>query len=471
MTNHERSLTDRLLQAFPSGSFCLPAMLELAAIEETTDVPTAAVECLARPRLLLNPQWIAEHAATPEKLVMLTLHELHHVVLGHTRLYPRITPLDNLVFDAVINSMLCHLLPDQACMALMTDFYSERAFPECFLRPPPGWRPGKPARTPAALTRPELAHLAPLHASLYTPQGVCYEALREALKPKVSKDQLGSVKLLGDHRSESDGASSAGQLEIRSPALLSEVRRIVERWPQPPDPIRGRSLANELRRVSVPVRRPSNAQRLAGLLRLVAGVSDRGRLRSLRVQPHPVESPLPVIDRRSTVLRSLGVNPLLHRASVPARTRTPSGERVHVYLDVSGSVTGLVPALYGAVLACGDRVHPVVHLFSTQVVDATLQQLRMGYCKTTHGTCIECVGDHMVRNRVRRAVMVTDGYVGKPGAGTHAALEQAVLGVALTQGGTRQDLQAMTDHWAELDDLQTSTRNNFTSTQLQGDLP
>ncbi|MFM7809023.1 MAG: hypothetical protein ACKPEA_14020, partial [Planctomycetota bacterium] len=113
----------------------------------------------------------------------------------------------------------------------------------------------------------------------------------------------------------------------------------------------------------------------------------------------------------------------------------------------------------------------VVHLFSTVVVDVTLQRLRTGYCSTTNGTCIECVGEHMVRNRVRRAVMVTDGFVGEPGASTHAALEQAVLGVALTKGGARKDLQAVTDHWAELDDLQTSTANNFASTQLQGELP
>jgi len=471
MSESTVSLTDRLLQAFPSGSFCLPAMLELASIEETDAVPTAAVECCARPRLLLNPQWTAKHAETPEKLMMLTLHELHHVVLGHTRLYPRITPLDNLVFDAVINSMLCHLLPDQACIALMTEFYSDRAFPECFLRPAPGWRLGKPARTPAALERPEHAHLATLYRMLYTPAGVGYEALREALRPKVNEATLGRVKLLGDHRSESDGASSAGQLEIRSPALLGEVRRIVERWPQPPNPILGRSLADALRDASVSAVKPSNAQQLARLMRLVGGVSVRGRLRAMHAQPHAVESPLPVIDRRSAVLRSLGVNPLLHRASVPGRMRAPCGDRVHVYLDVSGSVQGLVPALYGAVLACGERVHPVVHLFSTRVADVTLQQLRQGFCSTTNGTCIECVGEHMVRNRVRRAVMVTDGFVGKPGASTHAALEEAVLGVALTQGGARQDLQAVTDHWAELDDLQTSTGNNFASTQLQGELP
>ncbi|MFM7808808.1 MAG: hypothetical protein ACKPEA_12930, partial [Planctomycetota bacterium] len=429
---------------------------------------TAAVECCARPRLLLNPQWVAEHAQTPERLMMLTLHELHHVVLGHTRLFPRATPLDNLVFDAVINSMLCHLLPDQACTSLMTQFYRHDAFPECFLRPGMGWAPGRTAITPAALQQPELQHLADLHRRLYTPQGVGYEELREALRPKVNLQQMQAITLLGDHRDESEGASSAGQLEIRSPALLGEVRRIVERWPQPPEPIRGRSLADELRREVVQVQRPSNATRLAELLRRVGGASEHGPLRKMRAQPHAVESPLPSIDRRSAVLRSLGHAPMLHRATVPARRLGRCGERVHVYLDVSGSVKGLVPALYGAVLACGERVHPVVHLFSTVVVDATLQQLRSGFVKSTNGTCIECVGEHMTRHGVRRAVLVTDGYVGAPGASTRKALEQAVLGVALTSGGKRGDLHAVVDHWVDLDPLQVSPRDNFTS--IQGDV-
>jgi hypothetical protein len=129
----------------------------------------------------------------------------------------------------------------------------------------------------------------------------------------------------------------------------------------------------------------------------------------------------------------------------------PSSDRVHVYLDVSGSVTGMVPSLYGAVLACGPRVHPVVHLFSTKVFDVTLQQLRAGRCETTNGTCIECVGEHMTRHGVRRAVLVTDGFVGKPGTSTHAAMKQAVVGVALTPGSTQHaDLEEVADHWANL---------------------
>jgi hypothetical protein len=451
MTATTSSLTERLLQAFPSGSFCLPAMLELASIEETDAVPTAAVECCARPRLLLNPQWINEHAATPEKLVMLTLHELHHVVLGHTRLYPRATPLDNLVFDAVINAMLCHLLPDRACVALMTDFYREDRFPECLLRPSRGWKPGQPGVVPQPLYSAKLMHLQSLYAQLYTPQGVGYDELRDALQRTLTPEILQGVTLLGDHRDETEGASSAGQLEIRSPALLGEVRRIVERWPQPTDPIRGRSLANELKRIVVKIMPPSNATRLARLLQRVGAHSQHGCLQGIRSLPHPVETPLPTMDRRSTVMRSLGVQPMLHRTTVPTRRMAPSSDRVHVYLDVSGSVTGMVPSLYGAVLACGPRVHPVVHLFSTKVFDVTLQQLRVGRCETTNGTCIECVGEHMTRHGVRRAVLVTDGFVGKPGASTHAVMEQAVVGVALTPASTqRADLEEVADHWANL---------------------
>ena len=46
-------------------------------------------------------------------------------------------------------------------------------------------------------------------------------------------------------------------------------------------------------------------------------------------------------------------------------------QRVHVYVDVSGSVDAIRGALYGAVLDFREQVHPVVHLFSTKVADVT----------------------------------------------------------------------------------------------------
>src|SRR5688572_6165173 len=92
-------LADRILDCFPSESYALIALLKLLDIEESRDVPTAAVECRMQPRLLVNPDFVDLHAFTPERLLMLVMHELHHVLLGHTRLFPRVTPAQNFVFD------------------------------------------------------------------------------------------------------------------------------------------------------------------------------------------------------------------------------------------------------------------------------------------------------------------------------------------------------------------------------------
>ena len=144
------SLAERILDSFPSGSYALSALLRLMDIVESTNVPTAAVECRVQPRLLMNPEFVARHANTPEKLLALVMHELHHVLLGHTTLVPRITPVQNFVFDAVINGLVCRMFPGAEHTSFFTDFYSANSFPECLLRPPPGW-PGTPARVTGVL--------------------------------------------------------------------------------------------------------------------------------------------------------------------------------------------------------------------------------------------------------------------------------------------------------------------------------
>ena len=496
------SIADQLLGSFPSGTYCLPALLSLAEIVETTSVATAAVECTLRPRFLINPEWVAQHAQTPEKLVMLTMHELHHVVLGHTRLFARATPLDNLVFDAVINSMLCQLFPERPYQALLTDIYSENKFPECFLRPTNVWTNGVQITVPPVLLQPEHKHLAPLYKKLYTPEGATYEELREAFRGAISDEQFVKVQLLGDHSDENPSsdqapndvayaaagkgsgkspgglriefagetdalyddadesecelkqpkcASSAGRLETRSPQLLQEVRRIVEQWPRPNNPIKGRSLHDLLVSTTVGLAPRSNRGALTKLLRTMSMQSGKGRVRNLHMDNVCVESPIPRLMRRSVVLNAIGAAPLLHQEQLDMKRVVPQGEQVHVYLDVSGSVSGLVGALYGAILDNKQFVHPVVHLFSTRVVDVTLQQLRAGYCVTTGGTCIGCVAQHMQQHKVRRAVIVTDGFVGAPGVVARRILESVRIGVALTPDNSiRRDLEGLVEHWAQL---------------------
>jgi hypothetical protein len=436
----ESRLEDRILDAFPSGNYGLLALLRLLEIVETTEVPTAAVECTELPRLRINPEFVERHAETPERLLMLVMHELHHVLLGHTRLFPRLTPVDNLIFDAVINALLCRMFPGAEHTSFFTRYYRDDSYPECLLRPAAGWTPTAPVPVPPALEGSEMASAREVYRALYSETGTHYQELYDALRSVVAV--AAAVPLLGSHGTE---------LEPLSGPIFEVVRSVVEHWPQPLSPIRGRSWSEvlNLRRV---VLRPSNRAVLRALLRKVArpGIGASSGLPA--PEPVAVLSPIPGRDRRAAVLRALGVPQLLYRQESPIMRRA-SCERVHVYLDVSGSIGELKGAIYGAVLDCHEFVHPLVHLFSTVVDDVSLTGLRQGECRTTAGTSIECVAAHMARHRVRRAVLLTDGFVGRPGITAGQTLSRAVLGVALTPGAAlRTDLEPYPRFWAQLDE-------------------
>lgn len=241
-------LVNRILDCVPAGTYALRALFQLVDIVESDEVATAAVEGGYAPRMLVNPEFVERYAATPERLVMLVMHELHHIILGHTRLLPTSTKLDNIVFDAVINAMLCRAFPDPAGIAFLTDFYAADRVPEAILRPPSRWQP-EDERNPISKQLVDAGYqdLALAHRGLYSPAGATYEEVREALEKSCTEAEAAGVKLIGGH---DEGGLQEGNLEDRAPVLLDVIRQIVEQWPQPPEPIRGRSLADALQSTS-----------------------------------------------------------------------------------------------------------------------------------------------------------------------------------------------------------------------------
>ena len=449
-------LAEQILECFPGGSYAFAALLRLLDIVESNSVETAAVECRAEPRLLVNPNFVERHANTPEKLFMLVMHELHHVLLGHTTLFPAATPVHNFIFEAVINGLLCRMFPAGEYTALFRDYYDPGNFPMCLLRPPPSW-PGRKhavASGIAKLPNAQRKRAAEAHAALYSEAGATYlevaEVLPQVLATCGAGDAVGDVPLLGGHGEHS---STMGGLEHRSPLLFDIVRGIVEQWPQPPDPIQGRSLADVIATSKVIVQRKrSNRGVLRRLIEEVAAQGSEGEVRRRVIDRVPAQSPLPNFDRRAMVQGYLGFHPLLYQAQVPCARRKPAADRVHVYLDVSGSMETVKGALYGAILDCHSQVHPTVHLFSTAVEDVTIPELRRGVCKSTGGTDIACVASHIAKNGIGRALVVTDGWVGRP-AGEHLAiLSRTKLAVALFGPSTQKgDLEPVADHLVELE--------------------
>jgi hypothetical protein len=112
-------------------------------------------------------------------------------------------------------------------------------------------------------------------------------------------------------------------------------------------------------------------------------------------------------------------------------------EKVHLYLDVSGSVESLLGGLFAAVRGVADLVAGPVHLFATDLVDVPVRGLATGLCQSTGGTSLAPVARHIREHRVRRAVIVTDGQAGCVGARDRETLRETILGVALTSGRER----------------------------------
>ncbi|MCC6772464.1 MAG: hypothetical protein IT360_14815, partial [Gemmatimonadaceae bacterium] len=211
-----RALRERIFDAFPVQQSAFARLLALLDIEATQEVPTAAVTLGARSRLLVNPAFVAANCATNHDLVMLVLHELHHVALGHTRLFPRISPAQNWAFDCVINAQLSRLHPQPHWTALFRRCYAADAFPEALLRPPEGWRTDGEHWLPGRAGE--------VHRALYSDASVSYADLY-ALLARMAPDGAGAVaqRLLGDHTPH-DGTPI-------DPDVLHELREIVADWP------------------------------------------------------------------------------------------------------------------------------------------------------------------------------------------------------------------------------------------------
>lgn len=395
-----RQLAEKIYESFPVTQPAFGQLLGLLDIEASRDVPTAAVTLGTRSRLLINPDFIADKCKGPFDLCILVLHELYHVVLGHTRLYERSTPVHNWAFDAVINAQLSQLFPEPHQTSLFRHSYSPEVFPECMLRPPEGWR-----------TKEEKWHLGgqagEVHKALYTENSTSYEELFRLLQTLVLSDgtALGSEQLLGSHGDEN---------EATDPELLNEIRGIIAQWPMV-EQRSGRDLGDALTPKQLVLRRKHNAA--VGILRnalsRLADVGSDGTL-SPRVSLCPSDSLLPYrsqVDRRAEVLSASGQEPFFFQ-STSSQASLARSERVHIYLDVSGSMDGVIKPLYEALIPLLGKVAPKIHLFSTAVSDIAHDELKKGILHTTGGTSIDVVTDHILKEKVRKALIVTDGWVG-----------------------------------------------------------
>lgn len=402
------TLQRRILHSLPGGSFELETFIGLVGVEVTDRVETAAVTCGARSRLLLNPEFVAAHCRTDEHLFMLVLHELWHVLLGHTRLYPRPTTAHNIAFDAVINAGLVHRFPDREYRGFFEHLYSADRFPERLLRPPVGW-PARPVFTGPGPTGTEtlLRALYPVRTAPSAYWADVVALLRDAA--------VECPDLLGDHTTDDQGYAAVLDDDLVGGPLRDLVDRSPMTFPDGTgvggggllsDRAVGRTGSRSVRREFEEILRRSCRPDPAGT---PEPTPEWGSVPSVSVLPHRH-------DRRRLARARLGVPALLHQRPVPTRVVRPSPPATaRVYVDVSGSMSSYLPLLFGPLLTVVQRRLATLWQFSTAVAPLPLAAVRDGVISTTGGTDIDCVLAHALDDPATSCiVLVTDGFVLDP---------------------------------------------------------
>jgi hypothetical protein len=419
-------LTSRLLRCLPAATFEMETLCRLAGIRSSRDIPTAAVECRQRPNMLLNPDFVARFCQRDEHLFLLVMHELWHIILAHTRLYPRVTTIHNIAFDAIINAGLARQFTAPEYRGFFEALNPPDKFPGMLLRPPVGWPENTqypPDDTMPRGTRSILERLYPPHN-----QQDSADPLYEELLDLLRKAGMGAEclvvfvdpVLLGDHDDPEREARALG-----SPVLRDMLRDMLRKWPRLPVSLgREAGPGGALSGWSSDVRSTSeNARRAFGhTLRRCLGPQEGSRKRKARSQITGTVGMGVLPNARERMIparKQLGAQGMLWNQTGEIRARVPEKpSRAHIYLDVSGSMAQLLPHLLGMLLPYVRSHQAVVFQFSNFVEAMPLADLQNGKLRSSGGTDINCVLRHALdtRPRITRALIVTDGYTGFPQA-------------------------------------------------------
>jgi hypothetical protein len=416
-----------LLDLSACTGFSLDAFMSVSTVEWNDDILTACVECNERPRLLLNRAFVARHCQTPERLALLLLHELSHISLGHTRLYPRPTPVHNIAFDAVINARLLLLLLERGIRPepyaeLLCDLYGAAEDPFFVLRPPPGW-PDAAQWDASGCCRPALRRI---HRALYDTEraadDVTYGELVDALRSRGhgsvpgGKDAEG--RLLGGHGvTEAEWATVRGTRDANAAEMLGDTLRTL-----PGELGRGWAARQHTQVLAIERDRASRAlqRALEALLRRVF-VAQSASSRRWQECSVPIVSVNPMHDRRATARYALARHfgaPAPRLFADRIVHRSPDRTAASVYLDVSGSMTELIGPLHAALASLHRLLAPHVLAFSSDVEPVRMVDFKAGALRTTFGTDIAPVLQHALTQRAgrtpRRALVLTDGYFAAP---------------------------------------------------------
>ena len=432
----------RLFSVIPTSSLHMMEFLKLMDIrfvEEETK--SAAVTCTSRPELLLNKAFVDTYCKTDEHLFMLVMHELYHIILGHTHLFKRHTEIDNIAFDAVINAILCRMFPGEEYVSFFTSINSDESFPGCILRPI-----GK--KTP-------IKYIPILKNLYYTNTGTyfeVYECITNELEEMLKNGQIKYV-LLGNHHEDNND-------DMNNPLLKKMLDKVISKWPREVT-ANGRDLGGELEDKTINF---AKAERIAQnkmkrLLRKSGVIQGNVSKRKISIQHVEEDATLVTPDYKDRTLLTKSIiygQPLLYNSTLSnSKIVRDSNVQSLVYLDVSGSVVDDINHFAPLLLKPYKNKECLLFVFSTIVVPVSYQDFRKGKYKSTGGTSLDCIFEHYFslpkKKQSKKVLILTDGQTGEVAEDYYQKIKQQKIEIYCGLFGryTKDDMSNITKYFEE----------------------
>lgn len=433
----------------------LRPLLTLAGWEFDSEVPTLAVTLGETSVLKVNPKFLETWCTTDNMAKAAVLHEFLHLLLGHTLRFTFIDDAHNIAFDAVVNAII-HRQMGGSYSVLFANYYKNSTGPLALLRPP-GF---------IGYDREE----DPLHRGLYDGTVVADDILdlldelqdRTALAKRAHRlarrnsgpdaqggevsrrEELGFPDCIGNHnRRESVGDLPSNVQQAMESVLRSTHGNELGRQLSRNDALRNRVFA-------VSVSPLQNQWKRAARAALQACLDDAAV--SQQTSPGAAVSRLPVLsttDRRGFL--RVGWSPFLPESDHHLTGLQRSGA-AQVYLDVSDSIREELRELVQLLHSFRGQIARPLWTFADTVARARFEHGVL-VTRSSDGTNIHAVLEHVAQTRPPAALIVTDGVLGSISKEYLEACHATRLCALVTGEGDCSDLRRARIPFHELDPL------------------
>ena len=383
------------------NSFACRALFKVSEIVFTESVDTLAVSISSKPLLLINLNFLNEHVKSENDVKAVLLHEFLHVILMHTEKFKYNTPLLNIALDAIINSII-HRTYGEVYSNFFVRYYEWKDI--------------------TSLLRPEtdddkfIPEWTPLHKQIYTGKFAA-DDLYELLKYLSSKGSINIKEhliFIGNHDYDSSSISPENEKLLKGILGKMDGTGI---WNKPG--LRGSN--DRLNNEKIKIEKLKSKRWRSS----VYNILKKCMMEDASIKTDVRESivMMPVLnnsDRRALISFSWSrIIPLIQNVYSVKH----ASETVNIYLDVSGSMNEEIDQLVALLNHFRKQIRTPLWVFSNEVEKASFKDGKLIY-KSTGGTSISCVFDHIRANGFKKNLIVTDGYI-------ESITDQMLLGINL----------------------------------------